>query len=330
MILRAFLFAASVAFVSLAQAQSGVLLGLREDSAPGSDKPATYRTVWLTSAGTSGKVAGSLPFLVVPRADGFWRIGTSRRKKGDWREDTIWASKVGRDPELPPLETYADTENTTDRKILFVGPDHIGVEEESAGFTQGAAHPYALARIFTQPIADPVPGPRVSLATIFGPGADAKLATATVAYREKMKPEDREAAAQDVDPSEWSLVRRQGSWIVRARLGYFAEVNRGRSWDFDLPFTAPKSLVSLDALPLAWKTLNAVVPGTSDAVASPNHNFIVVLNGDHIFGYEFTGGALIGPLFSTTLNPRESIVMSQWAVGANVARWNRAISALGH
>jgi len=56
-----------------AQAQSGVLLGIHiSNSASSGD---TYKTYWITATTGEPRLAAVLPDLVLPRKDGFWRVG---------------------------------------------------------------------------------------------------------------------------------------------------------------------------------------------------------------------------------------------------------------
>jgi len=68
----------------------GLLLGLRQPGAaaraPGeAPAPDRYRTLWLTPAGTSVKTVVFQP-LFVPRATGFWEVGSRRLTVKAWHE----------------------------------------------------------------------------------------------------------------------------------------------------------------------------------------------------------------------------------------------------
>lgn len=57
-----------------APAQSAVLIGVRFHESD--SHPSIYRTYLITLRGGKVRLAADLPDLIVPRKEGFWRVGT--------------------------------------------------------------------------------------------------------------------------------------------------------------------------------------------------------------------------------------------------------------
>jgi hypothetical protein len=327
----------------------GLLLGLRQqkgDTRKDSSVQATYRTLWIVAEGGHAAVDASRPVLLVPRKDGFWQVGVTRRARRQWIEDQVWAVPSGVSPRLQPLdpETIANTDGSSETMLLFVGPDYLATETSNGGYTKGAAHPFAgasldvfsLDRLLPHAIS-PSAGYvfskegknlySVPIAAIYGDAGSKALHDGVQAYRKTLTAQKREALAGDGEDTDWTLIRRQGHWVTRGRLGYSAEVFRGTFADFDVAASPPETLTGPDRLSLPWTTIKKQVPEATDAMTAPDGQLLIVLTRTQIMAFPLHGASIGTQTLAVSLHSRESPVMIQWAVGgSNVRRWTEQMT----
>jgi hypothetical protein len=329
-----------LAFAGLAQAQSGLLLGLRSTKNE-------YRTLYLSPAGGKWAVL-ERPDLIAPRRDGFWRVGMGRLKtgSGDWvnEYDTLWAHRIGqpnwfadyRREVLNQAEPKVGERSNEDssRTILFVGQDVICAEFTGGGYGEGAAHPWAgntLEAYRIDTIAKPAGTAGSSLTLAIDdalPEAAKTFTSAGEAFHATLPSDRAERVNQSPSETEWALVRRQGRWVLRGRLNYAYEAVRGSFEDFSVPYTLPKAMVGPDTLRVPWNTVKARIPAALDAFSSPNGEVLGVLTKTTLTLYTVRNGSLGPTVFSRTLRAGEAAVMIHWALGNSVSRWQREISAI--
>jgi hypothetical protein len=329
-----------LAFAGLAQAQSGLLLGLRSAKNE-------YRTLYLSPAGGKWAVL-ERPDVIAPRRDGFWRVGVGRLKTGggDWvnEYDTLWAHRIGqpnwfteyRREVLNQAEPKVGERSNEDsnRTILFVGQDVICAEFTGGGYGEGAAHPWAgntLEAYRIDTIAKPAGTAGSSLTLTIDdalPEAAKTFKSAGEAFHASLPSDRAERVNQSPSETEWALVRRQGRWVLRGRLNYAYEAVRGSFEDFSVPYTLPKTIVGPDTLRVPWNTVKARIPAALDAFSSPNGEVLGVLTKTTLTLYAVRNGLLGPAVFSRTLRAGEAAVMIHWALRASVSRWQRDISAV--
>jgi hypothetical protein len=327
-----------LAFAGLAQAQSGLLLGLRSTKNE-------YRTLYLSPAGGKWAVL-ERPDLIAPRRDGFWRVGMSRLKtgSGDWvnEYDTLWAHRIGQpnwfteyrrevlnQPEPKPGERSNEDSRYT---ILFVGQDIISTEFVGDGYGEGAAHPWtvnSLGAYRIDTVAKPAgtAGSSLTLAIADAlPDAAKVFKTTGEAFHKTLSEPDRVVTTPN--ETDWAIVRRQGRWVLRGRLNYANEAVRGSFEDFSVPYTLPRAMVGPDTLRVPWNTVKTRIPAALDAFSSPNGDVLGVLTRTTLTLYAVRNGSFGPAVFSRTLRAGEATVMIHWALGNSVNRWQREISAI--
>ena len=235
---------------------SGLLLGLRAEK----NGLSSYRTLWIApNRGQVRFLEGKN--LLVARKSGWWRVGQGRYRAGtgDWTFDldAPWAVPADEKPWADGLKFAQDEQkcNSVGRSsILFVGEDHISLETDQGGYCEGAAHPsqwnglntYPLEAFRRAPNEWPALGGPADQALKFQtafPARATALTDAGTAFYAKASQDDRDRLADQPDETAWGLVRRAGNWVLRGRLNYSSEAARGNFADFDLPVTAPASLV---------------------------------------------------------------------------------------
>ena len=87
-------------WIPQAPAQSAVLIGLHVNTRDDGNgkQPSSYRTFLITFRDGKAQLAADLPDLIVPRKDGFWRVGTLHKGPPGKHGDRACGKRCG---ELP-------------------------------------------------------------------------------------------------------------------------------------------------------------------------------------------------------------------------------------
>ena len=114
-------------------AQSAVLIGLHvevQDDGNG-PPPSSYRTLLITFRYGKAQLAADLPDLIVPRKDGFWRVGTLHKgPPGKYQaQDFVYAAPARAVPhatgEYHPANPDWNCSETDQATIEFVSPSAV-------------------------------------------------------------------------------------------------------------------------------------------------------------------------------------------------------------
>lgn len=345
--LRALLLSAFCA--SGALAQSGVLVGV--------SSPAGYETLWIVRD-ASRPLRATITELLVPRADGWWRLGTAAICPTGGPEsesmDVLWRARADSTPiiseichELPrgelPLPIYVEDSAAADSarkelvrcswsriEIKFVSPDYLAVGERS-GQTEECEprggrwyQSYYVSRFNGD---SSLALTQVASARVDSVG---RLALASDA-RVLAKDEVCANIVNGFDPRElievgaaWYPSRVGGRWlpVLVEQLGT-GECQLQPVVDVPLNTT----FTGHDVLRPSWTALTKQVKGAHDAFSSPGGDLVIVRTADSLFVYAAGGGKLGRRIGAVPFSGRE-IVMLQWATGRNVARWEREIATM--
>lgn len=330
-------------------AQSGVLVGVATDVG--------YETSWIVRD-ASPPVRATIPDLLVPRADGWWRVGTVPICPTSGPEgqsmDVLWRARADSIPvvseichELPrgelPLPIYADDSVTRDSlareiircswsriRVRFVSPEYLAVGETS-GMTEECEprggrwyQTYYVSRFNGDSL--------LSLEQFAGPRVDS-LARAALrtAVRELASDEVCTNVVEGFDPNElveigsqWYPTRAGGRWVPVV----FNQIATGDCQLYPVVETGlAATLTGHDALRPAWNVLASTVREARDAFASPRGDLVLVRTADSLFVHRGDGSRLGRRIAAVPFREKE-IVMIQWATGAHVARWNEEIATM--
>jgi hypothetical protein len=313
---------------------SGLLIGLRRE-AP--DKRVgisskyklgpsfIYRTLWIYPSAESFK-AIEMKNIILPRDKGFWEVGVITPTQKEWSEDQVYAVPFGKKPIGKLTVDPGTTSGNICTCILFVGNNYIGVSGETGGYTKGAAHPWAghfLNILSTDNVKK-----EVEIQEVLGAGASLALKKSAADYRHS-HPEEKDKLYEEAQNSSWSVIRRNGSWIVRGFLDYSFEVYRGHYAHFDVPVKIPKEIVSYDELVVPWSVIKRNIPEAIDACSSPAGDILAVITPNKLLVYKRDGRVdYKKPSYSLPLW-NESPVMIQWAADSFTDTWTEAFKKMG-
>jgi hypothetical protein len=329
--------------------QSGVLIGV--------STPAGYETLWIVRDATQ-PVRATIPDLLVPRADGWWRLGTVPICPTGGPEgqsmDVLWRARTDSAPvvseichELPrgelPLPIYAEDSAVVDSlsrevircswsriRIKFVSSEHVAVGETS-GQTEECEprggrwyQSYYVSRFHgdSSLALEQFAGPRIdSLSRLALARAASELARDEVCTNLVERFDPREVFEIG---SEWYPTRVSGRWMPVV----FSQLASGDCQLYpvvDAGLTG--ALTGHDSLRPSWDVLAKRVNALQDAFASPRGDLVIVRVADSLFVHLGAGQQLGRRIGAIPFSERE-IVMIQWASGRHVARWNEEIVAM--
>jgi hypothetical protein len=331
----------SVAFLALTSSQgssqstvsSGLLLGLRDGN--------NYSTVWV--APQNGKLTARLgQDVFVPRKVGWRRVGVSTTTQKTLDNElttitTLWATAIGQKG-LGKTSFEADCQEDSTDNLLFVHEQYLALEGDSSGYCKGAAHPWAASTLEVRDLdvleraenttqtTNPEPN-LVEIGVALGENAAKQFSASGEAFYKKLPLEKQEVFEKSPSATNWALIRRNGQWVLRGRLGYAYEAVRNVCCiDFDSGLN-PQNLIGHDKLAVSWAALKAKYPKIIDAFSSPKNDMLFTLEPNKLTAFALANGKLGGVLLTVPFKNRASPVMIEWATGASVARWTKDLSA---
>lgn len=332
-----------------ADAQSGVLIGVA--------KPGGYETLWIVRD-PARSVHTTIPALLVPRSDGWWRVGTapicSTEEVEGQAMDVLWRVRADSTPviaeichevaasDLPYARAVAEDTAVADSlqtmvrcswshiSIKFVSAEYMAVGETS-GQTE-ACEPRGGRWYQSYYVSRFNGDSSLALSTFATPSVDSiGRAALTRAATELAKDEMCTEVVRGFNASElvdvgaaWYPVRWRGRW----RPTLMEELGTG---DCQLLPTVDvvlaNALTGHDSLKPSWGVVARQVKGLVDAFTSPRGDLVIARGKDSLFVYLGEAEKLGRRIGAIPFADRD-IVMLQWATGRNVARWNQEIAAM--
>ena len=329
-------------WIPQANAQSAVLIGVhvnvRDDD--GTGHPPRYRTFLITFRDGKAQLAADIPDLIVPRKDGFWRVGAVHQgapgKYGS--QEFVYAVPARSVPQVGeyhpdnPDWSCSETDQAT---IEFVNPDLLSVSY----FTEPACSLQVEYRHGTYELDDL--GKELDITAVLGPAAwEAQKKADTHAKAEDNKSPDCVGISKP-DSTNWGIERsgrlpgsKAKSWVLVS--DFNAPHVCGDGDTYEIKFPIPESLTgptyhagTLSSL-LQSKLAkdNGILPG--EALLTPAGDFLVAFGygeSARIFGIKQQGIEL-KPALSASTKLESNVVMVQWALGKHVREWESELQSL--
>jgi hypothetical protein len=343
-----FLFAALIALVlplPKSAAQSALLIGLHFDASvdPHDLSPPGYRTFLITFHNGKAQLAADVPDLIVPRKNGFWRVGSlykgSPGAQGGYQE-LLYAASVGAVPhalgEYDPENPEATCSKTEDATIEFLSPDLISLSylhEPACSLEADLQHAtYKLDDL----------GKPLDITDVLGPAAwNAEKKADSAAKSAEPGLQDCVIVSK-ADPKNWAIEGRSRiahssatrPWILAGNYNAQHVCNGGDNYEIDFPI--PQSITGVeyhaDLLSALLKSDAAKKNSISakSSLLTPGGDFLVLLPYT-VFQVE-NHTVQSKPAFSaptvTQTDGEFNVVMIQWATGKHVAEWESELKSL--
>ena len=299
------------------------------------DPQGKYLTFWISRSGGGSVKIQAIEGLLVPRATGFWHIGTQMATAEEHPEsnfdEEIWAVPVGEKPAPPKSDSGIDGRSV--RLITYAGPTYVAYLFHWQGGV--GAWEYVYSHVTT--VADSTKN--LGVEKVLGPATGAlykRLAKSMDHMTDETKEgEDREPCnCCTGDPTEWGILHAGDSWQVYARFheGTSSSCGQG-SEDHVLKTAVPNSVASGVSLNRAWDVLRgeaeAVLKSGPESVrhlfVSPKQDFAIAIatNGLAVLGVE---NLRIKSVLKVQAFDKPCIpIMEQWSMGRFVAAWDAAV-----
>ncbi len=351
----AVLAAVQILRVQAAEAPVGVLLGMRlgasSDDPAEYPAPSRYRTLWIVKTGLDVRLVSSADVLIVPRPNGFWRIGgVESRFSESYTEELIWVSsrvdqslRVKDDASGCRGRSFAQVEFVAGEFLAYSGgtksncgdKDNDWFSPTVGRMTELQGHAFGIG-----------PG-TVAISEPFGQrGMEALTRAAQALNRQRGRADsnaepDAEPPREPVEPfdTEWGL-----RWESTA-LSVFTYGKRFRDDGFvaKLPLSPLEATFGRHSRPLAPRAVTSVAPDATGAFLSPVGGLLVVATPREVLAFGASSPPFGNPALRIQIGaypdsgegtgwgaPRGTApVMAEWATGPYVATWTDAVRNLG-
>ena len=330
----------------------GVLVGLHRAGVEGersekgdSDPPSVgrLRTLWISGLTTSKPAeAVELAHLLVPRKNGFWRMGLlgecAEEKESDFEDkllgmgitvaDHPGSAPVGTAPRVPLTKpdywsklhpapcvsrnVYCVNDWTTN--VYWVWPDFASLEMGSRAGC--GVHPDWEPGYTVRSLSD-LSKP-LAVADVLAKPAEDSFKRA-FQRTEKQEPECAERAT--FEPDSWYVERHEGGWKA---IGW-STTHRLCGYGFD--YTVDVDLAQMAGTRddrSRWQLLRKQLPQLTDVHVSPGDRWTLVVTETELMIVE--GSAVNRPLLKMARSSDEDVVIVEWATGRNVARWDAEVA----
>ncbi len=329
--LKAFVFILAIIVLasSLCAGQAAVLIGLQRGAYDEGEKwhPPGYRTLLISFRDGKAQLVADIPALIVPRKDGFWRLGVLHDGSENNYLETLYAVPALSTPptysQIPEDESIALEHERTHcssyekSTITFVNPEVVSIENND--YSDCGVHPGGGLFYTTYKIDDL--HTRIKINALLGPAA-------LIAQKKSVpKPGPEECAPTTPDASNWGIYRLGAKWVVSS--SYTEPQICNGDHEYKVKLTPPASLIGLTYHQTQLALLAAPVKtnglGHPDAVLTPAGDFLIYLDSLEIFSVN-AHGLSSAPVLS--IENHGAPVMIQWSFGKYVARWESALKEI--
>jgi hypothetical protein len=342
------LYASLLLVVAHVSAQNAVLIGLHLnawDDEKGMHDP-SYRTFLIIFRDGKAQLAADIPDLIVPRKDGFWRVGSLHKgppRDGGFQE-FIYTAPARSVPhaigEFHPENPDGNCPQTRQATIGFINPDITSVSYmEAPGCSLESENHHATYMLDAL-------GKALDITSLLGPAALVAQKEADAKSKSRRDLKDCSGISA-LDPANWGIESANrpsksnaASWILVSDFNAPHVCNGGDTYEVKFPLPASIAGTSYHADALASIVASSATKDlsiSSHARLTPDGNFLIAF-GD--FEYDVPLRVFnvkqqivdLKPVLSvsthTNLSWGFNLVMIQWALGSHVAAWESELKAL--
>lgn len=323
---------------SVSRAQStGFLLGLRYEAPIERPLPyyagdadslmqADYYTLFITRNGRSVQVAHRVDDLLIAQRDGFLLAGSKRSVYNDWVEDFVWTAPPGDRPQVPGIQAYNGEHCAGHREQLihFAGADYLSLELRTAGYCEGAPHPWYFNTLAVVPV-DSVDHIGLEVDRVLGDRARRHFeAEANRLMREEA---DEDVFLPPADLANWGIIRKPGRWSAVGRIDLSDQIAVDDQREIEIAAALPEPLVQRPGRDVPMSRIRSAAPDASDYFISPDGETVVILGKDRLTVHPLEGQVIGRRLIEVALLDGATPVLARWASGKRVEQWLRAMES---
>lgn len=319
--------------------QSGVLIGLRslEDQSKSflqelekvdeNVKISKYRTFWISYDGEINEIK-EIPYIFMPRKNGFWTINSTRKEGEKYFYDVISAAPLGKDYKEKLLDNNYIKNNVfyIEKNIDFISNDYITLESIEEVKSKDNNEIIRKAQLNTIPIDTIYSGDTRSIKI------SEILDKNSIEIIEKNRQRIfRDDVYDDYDSdsiqnfSNFGISRKAGKWVLKCRINL--SNNDFQYKEFETAINIPESLLKYDSIFAPWSRIKQDIPKAKDVFSSPNKDIAIVVTEDSLLVYPIKGDAVgESPINKIDLKDGEKVIMAEWSTGEYVGIWDRAIN----
>lgn len=343
-------FAALSLLPAEAPAQSAVLIGLHFnawDDEKGVNPPG-YRTFLITFRDGKARLSAEIPDLIVPRKDGFWRVGAVHNgpaRDGGFQE-FVYVSPARSIPralgEYHPPAAGGNCDRTDQAAIEFVSPDLLSVSYLHApGCSLESETQHSTYNLDE-------PARPLDIRAVLGPAGWMALKKADAAAKAAVNLPRKCMGMSSATATNWGFERSsrlpnssKKDWILVGDFSAPHVCNGGDTFEIKSPI--PESVIrahyqSSTLLSLASSAAAREIGiDPNEAALTPAGDFLVAFTsssyGEPIRVFQVNGQTLkAAPALSVSTGINLSwgfnVVMLQWALGTHVEKWEAELKAI--
>jgi hypothetical protein len=333
-------------WIPQASAQTAVLIGVHQ-AAWEDAQPPSYRTFLITFRDGKAQLAADIPDLIVPRKDGFWRVGSVHKGPptgGD--QEFIYAAPLRSVPhavgEYHPENPESNCPQTNEATIEFVNPELLSVSSlDQAGCSLEVQYGHS-----TYKLDELEKG--VEINTILGPAAWVAEKKADALAKAEAHA-DRPECVGVSKPDSWNWGIERSSRLPQSKSkpwtlvsDYYSPHVCGDGDRYEINFQIPESVTgliyhasSLSSLLKSKVATESQIP-PNESWLTPAGDFLVAVGeftySERVRVYRISQQGIEAKSIlsvSTSASPSWgfNVVMVQWALGKYVAQWESELKS---
>jgi len=288
---------------------NGVLIGIKDKT----DEGFTYKTLWISYDGKK-IYSKEVPFLLLPRKNGFFKVSIHREYIENNYKDNIEFVFLSGNPseKQADLKVSKEPNINVSKEINFIGNDYISIKIHE----QGEDHR-----------AEKVGTYLIDTMNMEGKGA---VSLGNISEQKNITKFNNEAQGLHIEDinkfTDVSIKRNQGRWQI-----YTVHSKKDESIEnnINIPLKVSKNVARYDRLFTSWQGIKNQVPSAEDALSSPNKNMTIIKTKSSLYGYKIEDGKISeSPELTISLNGDEEIVMAEWAMAEFVGYWTEQVNSL--